>query len=108
MACLWCDKKFGNALARKYPIKNYDYVIANSSYWKKPYSEAFSVKEENVVVTGMPRVDCLFDDNYLKVSKNKLLAKYPMLKDKKLFYMLLLLGEIFTKVFQCFHLMVKS
>ena len=50
-------KKFGNALARKYPIKNYDYVIANSSYWKKPYSEAFSVKEENVVVTGMPRVD---------------------------------------------------
>lgn len=83
-------------------------MIANSSYWKKPYSEAFSVKEENVVVTGMPRVDCLFDDNYLKVSKNKLLAKYPMLKDKKLFYMLLLLGEIFTKVFQCFHLMVKS
>ncbi len=77
-------KKFGNALARKYPIKNYDYVIANSSYWKKPYSEAFSVKEENVVVTGMPRVDCLFDDNYLKVSKNKLLAKYPMLKDKKI------------------------
>lgn len=51
-------------------------MIANSSYWKKPYSEAFSVKEENVVVTGMPRVDCLFDDNYLKVSKNKLLAKY--------------------------------
>jgi len=42
-------KKFGNALARKYPIKNYDYVIANSSYWKKPYSEAFSVKEENVL-----------------------------------------------------------
>ena len=77
-------KKFGNALARKYPIKNYDYVIANSSYWKKPYSEAFSVKEENVVVTGMPRVDCLFDDNYLKVSKNKLLAKYPMLKNKKI------------------------
>ena len=24
------------------------------------------------------------DDNYLKVSKNKLLAKYPMLKDKKI------------------------
>ena len=37
-----------------------------------------------MVVTGMPRVDCLFDDNYLKVSKNKLLAKYPMLKDKKI------------------------
>lgn len=77
-------KKFGNALARKYPIKNYDYVIANSSYWKKPYSEAFAIKEENVVVTGMPRVDCLFDQNYLIESKNKLLAKYPQLKGKKI------------------------
>ena len=34
--------------------------------------------------TGMPRVDCLFDDSYLKASKNKLLAKYPILKDKKI------------------------
>lgn len=50
-------KKFGNALPRKYPIKNYDYIIANSPYWKKPYSEAFAVKEESVVITGMPRVD---------------------------------------------------
>lgn len=77
-------KKFGNALPRKYSIKNYDYVIANSEYWKKPYSEAFSTKEENVVVTGMPRVDCLFDQKYLTESKNKLLAKYPVLKGKKI------------------------
>ena len=45
-------------------IKNYDYIIANSPYWKKPYSEAFAVKEENVVITGMPRVDCLFDQTF--------------------------------------------
>lgn len=77
-------KKFGNALPRKYPIKNYDYIIANSPYWKKPYSEAFAVKEENVVVTGMPRVDCLFNQNYLKQSKEKLLRKYPQLVGKKI------------------------
>lgn len=76
-------KKFGNAIARKYPIKNYDYVLANSSYWKKPYSEAFSIDEENVIVTGMPRVDCLFDQNYLNQSKKKLLDKFPQLVGKK-------------------------
>ena len=50
-------KKFGNVIKREYPIKNYDYVIANSEYWKVPYQEAFNVNKENVVVTGMPRVD---------------------------------------------------
>lgn len=77
-------KKFGNALPRKYPIKNYDYIIANSPYWKKPYSEAFAVKEESVVITGMPRVDCLFDQNYLNQAKEKLLKKYPQLVGKKI------------------------
>lgn len=77
-------KKFGNALKRKYPIKNYDYVIANSSYWKDPYHEAFGVKEDNVVVTGMPRVDHLFDDIYLNTTRDNLLIKYPMLKDKRI------------------------
>ena len=27
-------KKFGNAIKREYSIKNYDYVLANSDYWK--------------------------------------------------------------------------
>ena len=49
-------KKFGNAIKRQYPINNYDYVIANSDYWVEPYSLAFSVDKNNVLVTGMPRV----------------------------------------------------
>lgn len=76
-------KKFGNAIKREYPIKNYDYVIANSVYWKVPYQEAFNVNKENVVVTGMPRVDHLVDQNYIEKTKLKLLNKYPLLKNKR-------------------------
>ena len=89
-------KKFGNALARKYPIKNYDYVIVDTPPLNLVIDGLLIAKQCDGTVlvvesgrtdraqTGMPRVDCLFDDNYLKVSKNKLLAKYPMLKDKKI------------------------
>ena len=76
-------KKFGNAIKREYPIRNYDYVIANSEYWKIPYQEAFNVQKENVVVTGMPRVDHLVDQNYIEETKLKLQNKYPLLKNKK-------------------------
>ena len=76
-------KKFGNAIQRAYAIKNYDYVIANGEYWKKPYALAFGVKEEDVIITGMPRLDELFDKETLKEAKKKLLNKYGALKDKK-------------------------
>lgn len=76
-------KKFGNAIKREYPIRNYDYVLANSDYWKKPYQEAFNVSKDNVIVTGMPRVDHLVDRDYLVKTKAKLVDKYPILKNKK-------------------------
>ena len=76
-------KKFGNAIKREYPIKNYDYVIANSDYWKKPYQEAFNVSKDNVIITGMPRVDHLVDQDYLIKTKARLKDKYPILRNKK-------------------------
>ncbi len=90
-------KKFGNAIKREYPIKNYDYVIANSEYWKVPYQDAFNINKENVVVTGMPRVDHLVDQNYIEKTKLKLLNKYPLLKNKKVIYMHQHLEEIFIE-----------
>lgn len=76
-------KKFGNVIKREYPIQNYDYVIANSDYWKKPYSEAFNVPQHHVEVTGMPRVDCLCQKDYLEKTRIQLLDKYPILKGKR-------------------------
>ena len=77
-------KKFGNVIKREYPIKNYDYIISNSDFWKKPYSEAFGVLEQNVISTGMPRVDCLCQQEYLDKTSEKMMNKYPMLKGKKI------------------------
>ncbi len=76
-------KKFGNAIDREYSISGYDYVISTSHYWKKPYSEAFGVKEENVMNIGMPRNDELFNNDLILKYKESLLDKYPVLKDKK-------------------------
>ena len=76
-------KKFGNAINREYPISGYDYVISTSCYWKKPYSEAFGVDEENVINIGMPRNDELFNNDLILKYKEGLLNKYPVLKNKK-------------------------
>lgn len=76
-------KKFGNVIKREYLINNYDYIISNSDFWKKPYSKAFGVLEQNVISTGMPRVDCLCQQEYIKKTSQKMLNKYPMLKGKK-------------------------
>ena len=76
-------KKFGNAIEREYPVSGYDYVISTSDYWKKPYSEAFGVEEDHVIHTGIPRNDELFNKDTVLSYQNKLLEKYPALKDKK-------------------------
>lgn len=76
-------KKFGNTIKRQYPIRNYDYVIANSSYWEEPYSAAFSVAKQAVKITGMPRVDHLVDSEYIQTTKERLLKKYPILLGRK-------------------------
>jgi len=77
-------KKFGNAIERAYPIAGYDYVIANAPYWKKPYSQAFSVPEDHVEITGMPRLDALCDNTYIRESQAWFYKKHPQLKDKKI------------------------
>lgn len=76
-------KKFGNVIKREYPAANYDYVLATSSYWKKPYRDAFSVQEDHVLPIGMPRTDHLFDEEKMKQYRQHLLQKYPILHNKK-------------------------
>lgn len=77
-------KKFGNVIPREYPIANYDYVICNGEYWRKPYSEAFGVALEQVIVTGMPRLDHLCDPSYIEESRKRFYQLYPELKYKKI------------------------
>lgn len=77
-------KQFGNCIHREYKIMNYDYVIANSKYWAKPYSQAFGVCESQVKILGMPRIDRLFDEEYKRKATEDFYQKYPQLAQKKL------------------------
>lgn len=77
-------KKFGNQIDREYPIQHYDYVIANANYWKAPYHEAFGVHEDQVIVTGMPRLDRLCSKQQVERYKMQFYQKFPNLKSKKI------------------------
>lgn len=76
-------KKFGNDIKRDYKIKNYDYVIASSEKWKKPYSTAFNIDESNILITGIPKIDNLFSKKVINSSRRKMIVKYPFIKGKK-------------------------
>ncbi len=76
-------KNFGNCVQRDYEIKNYDYAIANSDFYKGVYAQAFNLPEENVLVTGIPNNDKIFEDHFVQDTKVRLLEKYPVLANKK-------------------------
>lgn len=76
-------KKFGMDTKRKYPIKNYDYILSTSHFWKGPYKQAFNVDENQVLNLGMPRLGVLFDEGKMSAYKQYLYLKYPQLKGKR-------------------------
>lgn len=76
-------KKFGNDVNRDYCIKHYDYVIANSDFFKPLYAQAFNLPEDHVMVTGIPNNDKIFRQEFVDTTRQRLLKKYPMLVGKK-------------------------
>ncbi len=76
-------KRFGNDTSRDYTIANYDYVIANCEYFRKPFASAFGVKEENVKVTGIPKTDRLFNRKKIARDVRWMEENYPLIKGKK-------------------------
>lgn len=76
-------KKFGNDVNRKYKIKNYDYILATSDIWKKPYSSAFNVREDQVLPLGIPKNDNLFSNKIIKKYQKLMYEKFPLIKGKK-------------------------
>ncbi len=89
-------KKFGNAIERQYPIANYDYVLATSTYWQQAYSEAFDVAKEHVLPIGMPRTDELFNSQEMSKQRERLYQLYPQLKNKEvIFYAPTFRGNIY-------------
>jgi len=75
-------KQFGNDVDRDYVIHHYDYVIANSDFFKPIYSRAFNIPESCVKVTGIPNNDKIFKPEFVEKTKKHLLEKYPELRGK--------------------------
>lgn len=73
-------KKFGNEIKRQYPIRNYDFVLSNADYWKPVFARSFHVEPQQVITTGMPRLDTLLQ----KKETSSFFEKYPECRGKKL------------------------
>lgn len=66
--------------------KKYTKVIVSGSKIAWCYSEAFGVNPDKVFSLGCPRMDKLFNVEYVKNRKEDFLNRYPMLKDKKIVF----------------------
>lgn len=77
-------KKFGNQIPREYKIQNYDAVVACATYWAPVYAKAFSISEEQVLISGMPRLDILQNSEIMQAKKADFYVRYPHLRGKYL------------------------
>lgn len=62
----------------------YDYAIVSSQKIAKHYAEGFGLSDECIIATGVPRTDIFMNENYAAAVKERILKKYPRLKDKRI------------------------
>lgn len=77
-------KKFGMDYIRKYPIRNYDYMISSGDVAIPYMASAFNMPKENILPLGYAETDVLLNEDFLASTKEKLLNKYnDFIEDKK-------------------------
>ena len=59
--------------------RQYTYGIAGSIKIRHFFSEVWGINDEQVLPTGMPRLDEFLDKDYMEKTKEKLLTEYPEL-----------------------------
>lgn len=62
---------------------NYTYVTCGSNATKPIFQKTFGVSRRIIKPIGEPRVDYLLDHDIYQTNRQKILAKYPQLNDKK-------------------------
>lgn len=62
--------------------QNYDVVYCAGEAYKKILAEGFNMPPEKFHICTLPRIDLLFNEKYLKNTKDKIYKKYPVLKEK--------------------------
>lgn len=63
--------------------RQYNYGIAGSKNIAHFFSEVWGINTEQVLPTGMPRMDEYLNPEYQKATVEKLYSEYPMCKDKE-------------------------
>ena len=63
--------------------RQYDFGITPSHNIAFFFSEQFGINEEQILPTGMPRMDSYLDPEHRKKTEEALYKKYPILNDKK-------------------------
>lgn len=63
--------------------RNYTKAFVSSENDVPFYGEAFGIKEQNIIPTGVPRTDILFDEEYEKEITKKMEEYLPIIKGKK-------------------------
>lgn len=61
--------------------KNYDYVLSGSQSMVEPFSKAFNVSSNKIIVNGLPRIDYIINNK--KHLSKKIKMDYKLLKLKK-------------------------
>ncbi|PTE83581.1 teichoic acid ribitol-phosphate polymerase TarL [Staphylococcus equorum] len=62
--------------------RNYTKAFVSSETDIPFYGEAFGIKEQNIIPTGVPRTDIFFDETYEKEIVTKMEEELPIIKDK--------------------------
>ena len=65
------------------PHRRYDYCIAGSKSITHFFSEQFGILDEQIIPTGMPRMDQFIDPDHRKEITEKLYINYPALKGRE-------------------------
>jgi CDP-glycerol glycerophosphotransferase (TagB/SpsB family) len=62
--------------------KNYTYAIVSSDFDVPFYAEAFGIREERVIPTGIPRMDRFFDEQQRATARAEALEAFPQARDR--------------------------
>jgi CDP-glycerol glycerophosphotransferase (TagB/SpsB family) len=76
-------KKIAEADRVKYPL---DFIVTSSEACVEPWSETFKVPKSNVLPLGQVQTDILFDQTYIKETREKILNKYNIPLDANVIF----------------------
>lgn len=76
--------KAGSPLPKDSCHRKYDYALVGSQGLIPVYEEVFGIDKENILATGLPRLDNYLDDERRETYRNSFFQDFPELKGRKI------------------------